>query len=75
MTVAKIIRDTVLTTILAICAERVINKFKKWWYSSEDIDVNNIHIDIIPERVEDETVLITQVAHHPKVYKYFSDVR
>ena len=74
MDITIIVRDAILTSVLAVCAERVINKCKKWWYREEDIDINNIHIDFIPERTEDETILITQTGHHPKVFKYFSDV-
>ena len=74
MEYAHIMRDAILTTILAICAERVVNKLKKWWYKEEDINIKDIHIDFIPERTEDERILITQAGHNPKVFKYFSDV-
>ena len=74
MEYAHIIRDAILTTVLAVCAERFVNKFKKWWYSEEDITINDLHIDFIPEKIEDETMLITQAGHNPKVFKYFSDV-
>ena len=74
MDITIIIRDAILTSVLAVCAERVINNFEKWCYSEEDIDINDYHINFIPERTEDETILITQTGHHPKVFKYFSDV-
>ena len=74
MDITVIIRDAILTSVLAVCAERIINKFKKWRYSEEDIDINDYHINFIPERTEDETILITQTGHHPKVFIYFSDV-
>ncbi len=39
MEYGSIKRDALLTTVLAICAERVVNKIKKWWYREEDIDI------------------------------------
>ena len=74
MDVVNLIRDLIITTVLAVCAERIINRIKKWWYSEEDIAINDLHIDFIPEKTEDETILITQVGHNPKVFEYFSDV-
>jgi len=74
MEYAHIMRDAALTTVLAICAERFVNKLKKWRCSEEDITINDLHMDFIPEETEDETILITQAGHNPKVFKYFSDV-
>ena len=50
MEYVHIMRDAILTTVLAVCAERFVNKFKKWWYSVEDININDIHIDFILEK-------------------------
>ena len=74
MDISSIVRDSVLTTILAICAERVVNKIKRWWYREEDIDINNIHIDFIPQTENDEHVIVTRKGKHPEIFKYFSDV-
>ncbi len=75
MDIPSIVRDSILTTILALCAERVITRIKKWWYSEEDIDINNIHIDFIPQTTDDEQVIVTRKGKNPEIFKYFSDVR
>ena len=74
MEYGTIIRDALLTTVLAICAERVVNKIKNWWYREEDIDINDIHIDFIPQTENDEHVIVTRKGKHPEIFKYFSDV-
>jgi len=74
MDISSIVRDSILTTILAICAERIVNKIKRWWYREEDIDINNIHIDFIPQTENDEHVIVTRKGKHPEIFKYFSDV-
>ena len=74
MDIQSIVRDSILTTVLALCAERVITRIKKWWYREEDIDINNIHIDFIPQTENDEHVIVTRKGKHPEIFKYFSDV-
>ena len=74
MDISTIVRDSILTIILALRAERVITRIKKWWYREEDIDINNIHIDFIPQTKNDEHVIVTRKGKHPEIFKYFSDV-
>ena len=75
MDIPTIIRDSILTTVLALCAERVVSRIKKWWYREEDIDINNVHIDFIPQTTEDEALIITRKGKTPEIFKFFSDVR
>ncbi len=75
MDVVNLIRDSIITVVLALCAERVVNKFKNWWYKEEDIDINDVHIDFIPQTTNDETIIVTRKGKNPEVFKYFSDVK
>ena len=74
MEYGTIIRDALLTTVLAICAERVVNKIKKCWYREVDVDINDIKINFIPETTDEEKILIIRKGHKPEIFKYFSDV-
>ena len=74
MDISIIVRDAILTSVLALCAERVVIRIKKWWYSEEDITIDNIHIDFIPQTTEDEKMIITRKGKSPEIFKYFSDV-
>ena len=75
MDVINLIRDSVITVVLALCAERVVNKIKNWWYKEEDIDINDVHINFIPQTTHDETIIVTRKGKNPEVFKYFSDVK
>lgn len=75
MDISNLIRDSVITAVLAICAERVINRVKKWWYKKEDIDINDVHIDFVPQITEEEKIIVTRKGKNPEVFKYFSDVK
>jgi len=75
MDIPSSVRDSILTTVLALCAERVITRTKKWWYSKEDINIDSIHIDFIPQTTNDEQVIVTRKGKNPEIFKYFSDVR
>lgn len=75
MEISNLIRDSIITTILALCAERVVNRIKKWWYKEEDIDINNVHIDFIPQSTNDEKIIVTRKGKNPEIFKYFSDVK
>ena len=71
MDIANLVRDSIITTILALCAERFINRVKKWWYSEEDIQFNNVRIDFMPEYQEDEKMIITRKGKIPKFSNIF----
>ena len=71
----NVLRDVVLTTVLTICVERVFTKFKHWWYHKQNVDIDHVHIDFVPERTEDETVIITTKNHNPKLFKYLTVVK
>lgn len=74
MDITNLIRDSVITVVLGLCAERIINKFKNWWYSEEDININNLHIDFIPQTTEEERMIITRKGKNPEIFKYLSNV-
>lgn len=73
MEFSNILRDVFIATVLAVFAERVVNRVKKWWYIEEDVNINDLHFEFIPE-IEEGTGLIKQTRRNPKVFKYFSDV-
>ena len=71
----NLIRDSLITSVLAICAERIVNKIKNWYYSERDIKINDVHIDFIPQTTEEETMIITERNHNPKIFKFYSNVK
>jgi len=70
----EIVRDALVATSVGICGENIYRKVKNWYYHKEDININNIHIDFIPQTTEDEQMIITRKGKNPEVFKYFSDV-
>lgn len=70
----EVIKDALVATLVAICGKQIYHKLKKYYYHRNDIDINDIHIAFIPQTTEDETILLTEKHHKPKVFKYFSDV-
>ena len=46
-------RDSIITTVLVVCAEKN-TRITNWWYKEEDIDINDVHIDFIPQSTNDE---------------------
>ena len=70
----EIVRDALVATSVGICGEKIYRKVKNWYDHKEDIKINDIHIDFIPQTTEDEQMIITRKGKNPEVFKYFSDV-
>lgn len=71
----EIIKDTLVATLVGICGKRVYYKVKNWYYHKEDININDVHIEFIPQTTEDEMVIITRKGKEPELFKYFSTVK
>ena len=74
MFIIQIVRDSLIASILGFCGQKVYIKFKNWYYSEKDIDINDIHLDFIPQTTMDEVVIITRKGEDPELFKYFSKV-
>ena len=71
----EIIKDTLVATLVGFCGKKVYHKVQNWYYNKKDLDINDIHIDFIPQATEDEMVIITRKGNQPEVFKYFSNIK
>lgn len=66
---------TVVLLIIGICAKSVYCNFYRWYHKEEDININDLHIDFVPETTDEEKIIVTRKGKNPEVFKYFSDVK
>ena len=57
----EIARDALVATSVGICGKKLYHKVKNWYYHKEDIDINDVHIEFIPQTTEDEMIILTKV--------------
>ncbi len=60
MYIFEIVRDSLIATLVGFCGQKVYVKVKHWYYGDKDIDINNIHIDFIPQTTNNEVIIITR---------------
>ena len=80
-----ILKDAVVTTMVGICGKVVYNNVRSYYNKhllqidekvyekQKEIDINNIHIEFVPQITNDEMVIITRKHKSPELFKYFSD--
>ena len=71
----EIARDALVATSVGICGKKLYHKVKNWYYHKEDIEINDVHIELIPQTTEDEMVIITRKGKEPELFKYFSQIK
>ena len=69
------IKDAIVALAVGICGKKLYRSMKKWWYSDEDIDINDFHIEFVPQITEEEKIIVTRKGKNPEIFKYFSDVK
>ena len=67
----EIVRDTLLATVLGICGKKIYHRVKHW-YDPKSIDIDNRHVDFLPQIADDEVIVVTEKGHVPKLYKFIS---
>ena len=67
----EVVKDALVATLVAICGKQVYHKFKRWYYNTKCVEINDVHIEFIPQTTEEETILLTEKNHKPKVFKFF----
>ena len=70
----EIARDALVATSVGICGKKIYQKVKNLYYHKEDIDINDVHIEFIPQATGDEMIIITRKCKEPELCKYFSTI-
>ena len=71
----EIVRDGVVATIVGMCNKKIYCKVKNWYYKKEEININDIKLEFIPQTTEDEMIIITRKGKDPELFKFFSKVK
>jgi hypothetical protein len=73
-----ILGNGITDAVIGICIENIYKKIKSLFKSNknenennimEDNIIKNINIDFIPQKTEDEIILLTQKNKNPKIFK------
>ena len=68
------IKDAIIAFSVGMCGKNIYRRIKKWYYNEKDIKIDDINIEFIPQRTDEETILVNEKNRKPKVFKFYSNV-
>lgn len=70
----EIIKDAMVATLVGFCGKKVYHKIQNWYYSKDDINIDDVKIQFIPQTSEEEMIIITHKNEKPELFKYYKTV-